>query len=77
MKSKSSKFFLSKLFIMILFGIGMIIVSSVKSIAAAKNGFVKEGNSWIYYVNGKASDKTDIVKGTVNKETGFQRLVLC
>ena len=71
MKSKSSKFFLSKLFIMILFGIGMIIVSSVKSIAAAKNGFVKEGNSWIYYVNGKASDKTDIVKGTVNKETGW------
>ena len=39
--------------------------------AAGKNGFYQEGSKWVYYQNGKASNMTWVVKGTVKGETAW------
>ena len=46
---------------------------SVDRVAAAekKNGFVKEGGQWKYYVNGKVKTGQDIVRGKINGVDGW------
>ena len=48
-------------------------VVSYDRVAAAekKNGFVKEGGQWNYYVNGKTKTGHDIVYGTINGKSGW------
>lgn len=49
--------------------------TTVTEVTTLPDGFYDEGEEWFYYENGSKTQKTDLVRGTVNEKTGLWKVV--